>query len=61
MDLSSTGSSISKYQLDCVYKKCELVKVKESEVKSEELKESKEIKEDSSSENQMSFINEFKI
>lgn len=29
MDLSSTGSSISKYQIDNVFKKCELTKVKE--------------------------------
>jgi topoisomerase-4 subunit A len=50
MDLSSTGSNISKYQLDTVYKKSELVKVKEP-VQTE----------NTTDKDQISFINEFKL
>lgn len=64
MDLSSTGSSISKYQIDNVYKKCEIIKIQEKKDE-EELKESTpEAKTDNSEikeETQMSFIDEFKI
>ena len=61
MDLSSTGSSISKYQIDAVYKKSELIKVQEKDSKTEETKEEVKETSETSEENQISFIDEFKI